>query len=79
MAGQTVIERSERTINITLLTPKDCLYLEDLLNQTFTCLKRFEEESALLTTPELKTTHKKVMKDIKQLYQTMLSIIEEVN
>ena len=51
MAGQTVIERSERTMNITLLTPKDCLYLEDLLNQTFTCLKRFEEESALLTTP----------------------------
>lgn len=66
-------------MNIEFLTPKDCLYLEDLMNQSYTFIKRLENESTMLTTPELQSMQENVIKEMKELFQMMLSIIKEVN
>lgn len=66
-------------MTIELLTAKDCMYLEDLMNQTYCAIKRLEAESDFLTTDALKASHKSTIKGLKQSYKSMLSIIKEVN
>ena len=55
--GKLITERRKHQIDVsdTMLTPKDILYMQDLLDQTFVLYKRIQHESTLLQTKEIIT------------------------
>lgn len=60
-----------------MLTPKDVLYLEDVLDQTFVLCKRLEHEMELLETEEVIDCVQNTTEKLKQLFTDLLSILEE--
>lgn len=60
-----------------MLTPKDVLYLEDLLDQSLALNKRISNDITMLSTEEVKTCFEDVREKLKEHYQTMLSILEK--
>lgn len=63
-----------------MLTPKDVLYLEDLLDQTLVLNKRIANDVTMLSTEEVVSCFEDVNKNLKEEYQTLLEILKkEVN
>lgn len=63
-----------------MLTPKDVLYLEDLLDQTLVLNKRIANDVTMLSTEEIVSCFEDVNKNLKEEYQTLLEILKkEVN
>ncbi len=60
-----------------MLTPKDVLYLEDLLDQTLVLNKRIANDITMLSTEEVVTCFEDVNKNLKEHYQTLLQILEK--
>lgn len=60
-----------------MLTPKDVLYLEDLLDQTLVLNKRITNDITTLSTEEVVTCFEDVNKNLKEHYQTLLQILEK--
>ncbi|WP_416326323.1 oxidoreductase [[Eubacterium] hominis] len=60
-----------------MLTPKDVLYLEDLLDQTLVLNKRIANDVTMLSTPEVKTCFEDVNEKLKEHYQAMVKILEK--
>ncbi|WP_455802556.1 oxidoreductase [Amedibacillus sp. YH-ame6] len=60
-----------------MLTPKDVLYLSDLLDQTLVLNKRIANDMNMLQTEEVKTCFKNVNKKLKEQYKTMVKILEK--
>lgn len=60
-----------------MLTPKDVLYLEDVLDQTFVLSKRLENEIELLETEEVIESIQNTNEKLKELFKDLLSILEE--
>ena len=60
-----------------MLTPKDVLYLEDLLDQTLVLNKRITNDITMLSTEEVVTYFEDVNKNLKEHYQTLLQILEK--
>lgn len=60
-----------------MLTPKDVLYLEDVLDQTFVLSKRLENEMELLETEEVIECIQNTNEKLKELFKDLLSILEE--
>lgn len=60
-----------------MLTPKDVLYLEDVLDQTCVLSKRITHESTLLTTKEVVQCFEKVNKQLKKNYDQLLKLLEQ--
>ena len=60
-----------------MLTPKDVLYLEDVLDQTFVLSKRLENETELLETEEVIECIQNSNEKLKELFKDLLSILEE--
>ena len=60
-----------------MLTPKDVLYLEDLLDQTLVLNKRITNDITMLSTEEFVTCFEDVNKNLKEHYQTLLQILEK--
>ncbi len=60
-----------------MLTPKDVLYLEDVLDQTFVLSKRLENEMELLETEEVIECIQNSNEKLKELFKDLLSILEE--
>ncbi len=60
-----------------MLTPKDVLYLEDVLDQTFVLSKRLENETELLETEEVIECIQNTNEKLKELFKDLLSILEE--
>lgn len=58
-----------------MLTPKDVLYLEDLLDQTLVLNKRIANDITMLSTEEVITCFEDVNKKLKEHYQTMVQIL----
>ena len=58
-----------------MLTPKDVLYLEDLLDQTLVLNKRIANDMTMLSTEEVITCFEDVNKKLKEHYQTMVQIL----
>lgn len=63
-----------------MLTPKDVLYLEDLLDQTLVLNKRIANDVTMLSTEDVVSCFEDVNKNLKEEYQTLLEILKkEVN
>lgn len=60
-----------------MLTPKDVLYLEDVLDQTFVLYKRVEHDLDMLETEEVVECFQNVGEKLKEQFQSLLSILEE--
>lgn len=60
-----------------MLTPKDVLYLEDLLDQTLVLNKRIANDITMLSTEEVVTCFEDVNKNLKEHYLTLLQILEK--
>ena len=60
-----------------MLTPKDVLYLEDLLDQTLVLNKRITNDITMLSTEDVVTCLEDVNKNLKEHYQTLLQILEK--
>lgn len=60
-----------------MLTPKDVLYLEDLLDQTLVLNKRIANDVTMISTEEVKTCFEDVNAKLKEHYQALLKILEK--
>lgn len=60
-----------------MLTPKDVLYLEDLLDQTLVLNKRVANDVTMIQSEEVKTCFENVNKKLKEHYDALLSILEK--
>lgn len=58
-----------------MLTPKDVLYLEDLLDQTLVLNKRIANDITMLSTEEVVTCFEDVNKKLKEHYQGLVEIL----
>ena len=77
--GKLITERRKHQIDVsdTMLTPKDILYMQDLLDQTFVLYKRIQHESTLLQTKEIITCFQKTEKQLCKNYKQLVSILQE--
>ncbi|BBK62706.1 oxidoreductase [Amedibacterium intestinale] len=64
-------------VSDTMLTSKDILYMQDLLDQTFVLYKRIQHESTLLQTKEIITCFQKTEKQLCKNYKQLVSILQE--
>lgn len=60
-----------------MLTPKDVLYLEDLLDQTLVLNKRVANDMTMIENEEVKTCFENVNEKLKEHYQSLLKILEK--
>lgn len=60
-----------------MLTPKDVLYLEDLLDQTLVLNKRIANDITMLSTDEVITCFEDVNMKLKEHYQDLLEILKK--
>ena len=58
-----------------MLTPKDVLYLEDLLDQTLVLNKRIANDTTMLSTQEVKTCFGEVNEKLKEHYHSLVEIL----
>lgn len=74
-----ITERRMHQIDVsdTMLTSKDILYMQDLLDQTFVLYKRIQHESTLLQTKEIITCFQKTEKQLCKNYKQLVSILQE--
>ena len=77
--GKLITERRMHQIDVsdTMLTSKDILYMQDLLDQTFVLYKRIQHESTLLQTKEIITCFQKTEKQLSKNYKQLVSILQE--
>lgn len=62
--------------NEFMLTPKDVLYLTDILDQTLVLNKRIGNEVTLLQSEEVKTCFEHVNEKLREHYNTLLEVLE---
>lgn len=60
-----------------MLTPKDVLYLEDLLDQTLVLNKRIANDVTMITTEDVKTCFEDVNEKLKEHYNALLEILKK--
>lgn len=60
-----------------MLTPKDVLYLSDLLDQTLVLNKRVANDVTMIQNKEVKSCFKHVNEKLKEHYQKMVKILEK--
>ena len=60
-----------------MLTPKDVLYLSDLLDQTLVLNKRIANDVTMLQSEEVKSCFEDVNDKLKESYKTMVKILEK--
>lgn len=60
-----------------MLTPKDVLYLNDLLDQTLVLNKRVANDVTMIQCEEVKTCFEDVNEKLKESYKTMVKILEK--
>ena len=77
--GKLITERRMHQIDVsdTMLTSKDILYMQDLLDQTFVLYKHIQHESTLLQTKEIITCFQKTEKQLCKNYKQLVSILQE--
>lgn len=77
--GKLITERRMHQIDVsdTMLTSKDILYMQDLLDQTFVLYKRIQHESTHLQTKEIITCFQKTEKQLCKNYKQLVSILQE--
>ncbi len=59
-----------------MLTPKDVLYISDILDQTLALNKRIGNDVTMLENKEVKTCFKNVNKELCKQYDTLLKLLE---
>lgn len=59
-----------------MLTPKDVLYMEDILDQTLVLNKRVANDITMIQNEDVKTCFENVQEKLKEHYQTLLAILE---
>lgn len=60
-----------------MLTPKDVLYLEDLLDQTFVLNKRITNDVTMIQNEEVKTCFEEVNTNPAKHYHTMVELLQK--
>lgn len=60
-----------------MLTPKDVLYLSDLLDQTLVLNKRIANDITMLQNKDVATCFKNTNKKLKDNYKAMVKILEK--
>lgn len=63
-------------VKIKMLTPKDVLYIEDLLDQTLVLNKRLSQDTTSIECKDVKECFQKVNKDLKEQYAFLLHLLE---
>lgn len=62
---------------ITMLTPKDIMYFNDLLNQTLVLNKRIANELEALSNKDVQTCFEDVNQTLHDNYMTMCDILKK--
>ena len=60
-----------------MLTPKDVLYLEDLLDQTFVLNKRITNDVTMIQNEEVKTCFEEVNTNLAKHYHTLVELLQK--
>lgn len=60
-----------------MLTPKDCLYIEDMLQQSLTLNKRLAHEVTLLQDKDLINQVNEVMEKLAKEYHCLVTMLKE--
>lgn len=60
-----------------MLTPKDVLYVSDMLDQTLVLNKRIANDVTMIQNEEVKTCFENVNEKLKEHYQKMVKILEK--
>lgn len=60
-----------------MLTPKDVLYLEDMLDQTFVLNKRIANDVTMIQNEEVKTCFEEVNSKLAEHYHTMVELLKK--
>lgn len=66
-----------KTKNEFMLTPKDVLYLTDMLDQTLVLNKRIGNETPMIQASEVKQCFENVNKKLREHFDTLLKILEK--
>lgn len=61
---------------ITTLTPKDCLYIEDICNATCLLIKRSRCEMEKVQEEQVRDIMQRVCEELKNQYNDLLTIME---
>lgn len=71
--------KSEMEDNMSKLTPKDCLYIEDLVNASMILYKKTQLEANQLQDEALKNETATILEELKSQVQCLLSLMEGAN
>lgn len=63
--------------NAYMLTPKDVLYITDILDQTLVLNKRIGNDLTLLENEEVKQCFTNVNEKLREHYDTLLELLEK--
>lgn len=63
--------------NIMTLTPKDCLYIEDLVNAMVICIKKNDCEMEKVTDKKVHQFLEKINSELKAQAEKLVCIMEE--
>lgn len=66
-----------KSVNEFMLTPKDVLYLTDILDQTLVLNKRIGNDVTLIESAEVKKCFEHVNEKLREHYDTLLSVLEK--
>lgn len=66
-----------KSVNEFILTPKDVLYLSDVLDQTLVLNKRIANETELLQNKEVKACFQNVNQKLCEHYSTLLELLKK--
>lgn len=66
-----------KSVNESMLTPKDVLYLTDVLDQTLVLNKRVGHDITMLQNAEVKKCFEHVNEKLREHYDALLKILEK--
>lgn len=70
------MEKIMKANNSFMLTPKDVLYVSDILDQTLVLNKRINNDLTMLETEEVKQCFEQVNKTLCEQFDTLLQLLE---
>lgn len=72
-----IIDMIMKQKNVSMLTPKDVLYLSDILDQTLVLNKRIGNDLTMLQSEEVKQCFTNVNEKLREHYDTLLEVLEK--
>lgn len=69
--------KTMKSVNEFMLTPKDVLYISDILDQTLVLNKRIGNDLTMIENEEVKTCFEHVNEKLREHYDTLLDVLKK--